>query len=79
MGPPQSSPESPAPPPLPSGRRCHARDFVSHPRRPRLRRSWALSPVDVILGTAANPSGLARQWAVLIALSTVDLVCIYAN
>lgn len=54
-------------------------DFIIHPTRPQLRRSRALSQTDKIPGAAANPDGLARQWAMLIALSTVALVCIYAN
>lgn len=54
-------------------------DFIIHPTRLQLGRSWALSPTDKISGMAANHGGLARQPAMLIALWTVDLICIYAN
>lgn len=54
-------------------------DVSIHPARLQLGRSRALSPAAQTSGTAANPGGLARQQAMLIALWTVDLVCIYAN
>lgn len=54
-------------------------DVIIHPTKLQPGRSWALSPMDKISGTAANPDGLARQQAMLIALWIVDLICIYAN
>lgn len=54
-------------------------DVIIHPTMLPLGRSWALSPIDHVSGTAANPGGLARQQAMLIALWTVGPVCIYAD